>query len=445
MEGEDNCGKGSSKATALPSRRSARLESVRSSIAAVPQLSGKGVQRGKGGSEKGGEVPATSSSSLELKNDAAIVKAASAGDLVEVMKLHRQNVSLASIDGEGCTALMKAVEFGHWPVFQFLMRGGVALPEDQVKMSHAPAEGQNFWQQNYDNNYYFQWKNQGWNRPPFRMSSSPPLPPVPAPTFDIHCAGAGIDRQNIYGNTALHYAVGFDERGCLAELLLHGADDTIINNYERGTTAFIMAQECIGLSEQVRCYGGAWERMKARVTDSKIALALHCAITALTAPMVDKPTPLLHNLLRNLPESSGLMMQIMSLWTGRDPADGFEEGEEDPAFMDRRSQEYTSFASAVLRAFSTLPKSKREEGQSISFFMPFVNAGRAVPLSADRVRAMMTVLQSDGLDYGYGWNLAAEANPLRLNLWTLCYNRTHDFVRLADEDEHWERLQDQRH
>jgi ankyrin repeat protein len=42
--------------------------------------------------------------------------------------------------------------------------------------------------------------------------------------------GASINHQNAQGNTALHYALAFDNAGALGEYLIeHGADDTVEN------------------------------------------------------------------------------------------------------------------------------------------------------------------------------------------------------------------------
>jgi hypothetical protein len=133
--------------------------------------------------------------------------------------------------------------------------------------------------------------------------------------------GAGIDLVDKHGNTALHYAVGYDERSCMAELLMEGSDDTIVNDI--GVSAFDMAMQEMGKGMRPQPYGNheAWEAMKTRVPSSQIH----------------------------------------------------------PPFISRKSEEYTSFATGVSRAFSSLPEAEREEGKDFDFLLPFVNAGRSVP------------------------------------------------------------------
>ena len=171
-----------------------------------------------------------------------------------------------------------------------------------------------------------------------------------------------------------------------------------------------------------------WEGMKARVSESKIKMALRCAIAARTAPVVKKPTTLFHNLFPKLSKSmtSDIMMQVVSHWSGWDPAKAFD-ADTDPRILDRESEEYTSFATGVLKAFSSLAEGTARENKPFDFFMSFVNAGRSTPFMRERAMAMMKVLAGDGR-YKYGRKLSEAVNPLRLTLETLRYDEERGVV-----------------
>ncbi len=120
------------------------------------------------------------------------------------------------------------------------------------------------------------------------------------------------------GETPLMYAVVFDDRRCVARLLMEGADDSIVDIHGRAAFYYAVTDR--------RPYGvlDAWEGMKARVSESDIMMALRCALAARNAPAVERPTTLLHNFFQRLSiaETSKIMMQIVSLWSGWDPASG---------------------------------------------------------------------------------------------------------------------------
>ena len=191
--------------------------------------------------------------------------------------------------------------------------------------------------------------------------------------------------RDTHGWTPLMLAVIDDKRRCVARLLMEGADDTIVNN---GETAFDMAMR------YRRPYGvlDAWEGMKARVSESYIMMALRCALAARNAPAVERPTTLLQNFFQRLSiaETSKIMMQIVSLWTGWDPASGADyDADMDPRFIDRDSAEYVQFAQGVLNGFSSIEASSDRKDKSVDFFLPFVNAGGSKAFSGERAVAMM--------------------------------------------------------
>ena len=233
-----------------------------------------------------------------------------------------------------------------------------------------------------------------------------------------------INVRNNYGDTALMRAVFCDLTSCVAQLLMERADDTIVNN--RGETAFQRA------ARLDRPYGveDAWEGMKARVSDTQVKMALRCALAARTAPAVDEPTTLLHNFFPKLSKSmtSDIMLQVVSHWSGWDPSKSFD-ADMDPRWIGRESDVYKSFATGVVRAFSSLPEGPERKNKSIDFFLSFVNAGLSEPWSRERAIAMMKVLVKDK-EHGYGRELGVAVNPLRLNLRTLEYNAERDLVSL---------------
>ena len=186
--------------------------------------------------------------------------------------------------------------------------------------------------------------------------------------------------RNINGWTPLIYAVLNDKRRCVARLLMEGADDSIVG--DDGSTAFDYA-----VSDN-RPYGvlDAWEGMKARVSESDIMMALRCALAARNAPAVERPTSLLQNFFQRLSiaETSKIMMQIVSLWSGWDPAsDADYDADMDVRFIDRGSAEYVQFGKGVLNGFSSIVDLSDRKDKSVDFFLPFVNAGGSKALSRD--------------------------------------------------------------
>ncbi len=178
----------------------------------------------------------------------------------------------------------------------------------------------------------------------------------------------------------------------------------------------------------------AWEGMKARVSESYIMMALRCALAARNAPAVERPTTLLHNFFQRLSiaETSKIMMQIVSLWTGWDPASGADyDADMDPRFIDRDSAEYVQFAEGVLKGFNSIVASSGRKDKSVDFFLPFVNAGGSKAFSRERAVSMMKVLADDGNRYEFGRDLDGEANPLGLNLGGLEYNEERGVVSLV--------------
>ena len=215
----------------------------------------------------------------------------------------------------------------------------------------------------------------------------------------------------------------------MARLLMEGADDTIVDN--EGMTAFDYAVH------RNRPYGvlDAWEGMKARVSESYIMMALRCALAARNAPAVERPTTLLQNFFQRLSiaETSKIMMQIVSLWTGWDPASGADyDADMDPRFIDRDSAEYVQFGKGVLNGFSSIVDRSDRKDKSVDFFLPFVNAGGSKAFSGERAVAMMKVLAWDGKEYGFGGGLSEEENPLGLTLRGLRYNEERGVVSLVE-------------
>ena len=241
-------------------------------------------------------------------------------------------------------------------------------------------------------------------------------------------AGADMNFRNNGGITPLMHAVFRDRRRCVARLLMEGADDTIVDN--QGRTAFDMAVR------HKRPYGvlDAWEGMKARVSESYIMMALRCALAARNAPTVERPTTLLQNFFQRLSiaETSKIMMQIVSLWTGWDPASGADyDADMDPRFIDVDSAEYVQFGKGVLNGFSSIVDVSGRKDKSVDFFLPFVNAGGSKAFSGERAVAMMKVLAWDGKKYKFGRDLSADENPLRLTLGGLVYNEERGLASLV--------------
>ena len=213
----------------------------------------------------------------------------------------------------------------------------------------------------------------------------------------------------------------------MARLLMEGVDDSIVDN--DGKTAFDYAVR------DKRLYGvlDAWEGMKARVSESYIMMALRCALAARNAPAVERPTTLLHNFFQRLSiaETSKIMMQIVSLWSGWDPASGADyDADMDPRFIDRDSAEYVQFGKGVLNGFSSIVDVTDRKDKSVDFFLPFVNAGGSKAFSRERAVSMMKVLAKDK-GKQFGRRLSEEENPLGLTLGGLVYNEERGVVSLV--------------
>ena len=124
----------------------------------------------------------------------------------------------------------------------------------------------------------------------------------------------------------------------------------------------------------------------------------------------------------SIAETSKIMMQIVSLWTGWDPASGADyDADMDPRFIDVDSAEYVQFAQGVLNGFSSIVARSDRKDKSVDFFLPFVNAGGSKAFSVERAVAMMKVLAKDGKIYDLGRALSGEENPLGLKLEGLVY------------------------
>ena len=224
-------------------------------------------------------------------------------------------------------------------------------------------------------------------------------------------------------------AVFYDNRRCVARLLMEGANDSIADN--QGMTAFDIAVR------YNRPYGvlDAWEGMKARVSESYIMMALRCALAARNAPAVERPTTLLQNFFQRLSiaETSKIMMQIVSLWTGWDPASGADyDADMDPRFIDRNSAEYVQFGRGVLNGFSSIVDVSGRKDKSVDFFLPFVNAGGSKAFSGERAVAMMKVLAGDGERYEFGRGLSGEENSSGLSLRVLKFNEERGLLSLVE-------------
>jgi hypothetical protein len=240
-------------------------------------------------------------------------------------------------------------------------------------------------------------------------------------------AGADMNIRNDAGETPLMYAVLNDRRRCVARLLMEGADDSIVDIY--GRTAFYWAVL------RNRPYGvlDAWEGMKARVSESYIMMALRCALAARNAPAVERPSTLLQNFFQRLSiaETSKIMMQIVSLWSGWDPASGADyDADMDPRFIDRGSAEYVQFRRGVLNGFSSIVDRSDRKDKSVDFFLPFVNAGGSKAFSGERAVSMMKVLARDK-GYRFGKDMDEEDNPLGLTLEKLRYDADRGLVSLV--------------
>ena len=126
------------------------------------------------------------------------------------------------------------------------------------------------------------------------------------------------------------------------------------------------------------------------------------------------------------------MMQIVSLWTGWDPASGADyDADMDPRFIDRASAEYVQFGKGVLNGFSSIVDVSDRKDKSVDFFLPFVNAGGSKAFSGERAVAMMKVLAWDGEKYRFGRDMDEEENPLGLTLEGLVYNGERGVVSLV--------------
>ncbi len=102
-------------------------------------------------------------------------------------------------------------------------------------------------------------------------------------------------------------------------------------------------------------------------------MALRCALAARNSPAVERPTTLLHNFFQRLSiaETSKIMMQIVSLWCGWDPASGADyDADMDPRFIDRESAEYVQLGRGVLNDFSSIVDGSGRKDESVDFFLP---------------------------------------------------------------------------
>jgi hypothetical protein len=318
---------------------------------------------------------------------------------------HEDNVSLESATDSGYTALMGASDRGHLlpnsglPIVHFLVSNGAGVDRRDeygcTAMYHAASRGDEILRY-------------------------------------LIGAGADMNIRDNDGYTPLMFAVIDDNRRCVARLLMEGADDTILDNH--GRTAFDMAVR------YYRPYGvlDAWEGMKARVSESYIMMALRCALAARNAPAVERPTTLLQNFFQRLSiaETSKIMMQIVSLWCGWDPASGADyDADMDPRFIDVDSVEYVQFARGVLKGFSSSVASSDRKDKSVDFFLPFVNAGGSKAFSRERAVSMMKVLACDGKKYRFGSDLSGEENPLGLTLGGLEYDEERGLASLIVVDD----------
>jgi hypothetical protein len=374
---------------------------------------GRGRGRGRGEGGPSSRSPSSSSSLvpspslpaqlppplISRRNDVDIVTAAEEGNLAEVMRLYQKdNVSLDSTD-DGWTALMRSSGANQLPVVKFLVRNGAVLDTT----------------------------NGGYTALLFAA--------VFGHERVLRClidAGADMNARDDEGYTPLIHAVSKDYRSCVGRLLMEGADDTLLAN--EGFSAFDVA---VAFN---RPYGviDTWEGMKARVSESDIMMALRCALAARNAPAVERPTTLLQNFFQRLSiaETSKIMMQIVSLWCGWDPASGADyDADVDPSFIDRDSAEYVQFARGVVKGLSSIMDSSARKDKSVDFFLPFVNAGGSKAFSRQRAVSMMKVLANDGKEYDFGEDLDAEENPFELNLRGLDYAEGRGLVSLREVDE----------
>ncbi len=361
------------------------------------------IGRGEGDQSSRSSSPPVPSPSLPAppiirKEDSAIVIAADRGDLVEVMRLYKEdNVSLDT-SYVGQTALIRASNRGHFPIVQFLVRNGAGLDKRDFQhgrgftaLHHAAFCGRE---------------------------------------KILRCLiGAGCDLNIVShtNSTALMLAVEYDRRRCVARLLMEGADDSMVDN--DGRTAFDIAVS------NNRPYGiiDAWEGMKAKVSESDIMMALRCALAARNAPPVERPTTLLQNFFQRLSiaETSKIMMQIVSLWSGWDPASGADyDADMDPRFIDRDSAEYVQFGKGLLSGFSSIVDVSGRKDKSVDFFLPFVNAGGSKAFSRERAVSMMKVLAKDGERYEFGRDVEEGENPLRLILRNLTCSEVSGLISL---------------
>ena len=335
---------------------------------------------GMGNEKMNGGAEESKKSQPEIRrNDRAIVTAADRGDLTDVMRLYQDyNVSLESTDDIHYTALMRASGEGHFSIVEFLVANGAGL------------DGRS---------------RSGWTA--MHIAAVWGREKILRYLID---AGADMNIRDVRGGTPLMNAVANDHRGCVARLLMEGADDTIVDNY--GETALDWAVS------RNRPYADVefWEGMKARVSESKINTFLRSA--AILAENNSLESGPLKDFIVKVPESMIMMEQIMSNLIPK---------ETDPRILDRHSEEYESFATGVLRAFSSLPEGV--ENKPFDFFMSFVNAGRSEPFTKQRAKALMKVLAGDGC-HGFGFTLSEEVNPARLTLETLRYDEERELVSL---------------
>lgn len=305
------------------------------------------------------------------RNDSAIAHASRNNDFDEVRRLYNDNVNIDSVDSvnNSWTALNWAIYNNNFNLVKFLVYKGADV---------------NF-------------QNQDARLTPLIYSAGNNIKDILKFLIDN---GADIDARSRRGNTALMNAVKSDNRGCVAILLMEGANDAILN--KNGKTAFRMAVE----RKRPYAVKDAWEGMKNIMGGSKLDRILKSA--AISSSIEHEPTTLLSTFVKEVPDSMKMMKDIIS----------FHDGPIDIRFLDRDSKDYVSFANGVIKAFNTIPEQSDRKNKNIDFFMSFVNEGQSKPWSREKAIMMMEILEKDK-GYEYGKDLNDIVNPLRLNLGTL--------------------------
>ncbi len=283
-----------------------------------------------------------------------IVSAAKCGYLVEVMKLHKDGVSIESTR-KTKTSLMVAAKMSHEDVF--------SSEEVDWKHDHLGVV-----------KYLIECGAD------LNASTSDGRTAVMiAATYDSEVilkelidAGALLDERNQDGKTALMLAVESDSRGCVALLLMEGADDTILDR--DGDSAFTIALN------QRRIFADrvAWDLLKRKVTNLKLEMALCCAaVTVSSQPQAYRneaargsvvavrrsgrltsaalpfpPACPLAGFSHSIQGVSDVMAVVASYWTGVSATseDG-DSGVNDVRFLSKKSTRYLAFVKAVHLAF----------------------------------------------------------------------------------------------